>query len=45
MYSQPDFVAVESLLEIHAHARGFEADDKRNILAALEMVSLDKMCR
>jgi hypothetical protein len=79
LYSQPDFVAVESLLETHCHARGFEvlllpkfhcelnfieqcwgyamqkyrefpasskeADLERNLLAALEMVSLDKMRR
>jgi hypothetical protein len=79
LYSQPDFVAVESLLETHVHAQGFEviflpkfhcelnfikqcwgfakqkyhkfpgsskeADLERNLLAALEMVSLDKMHR
>ena len=79
LYSQPDFVAVESLLEIHARVHGFEvlflpkfhcelnfieqcwgyakrkyrefpasskeADLERNLLAALEMVSIDKMHR
>ena len=79
LYTQPDFVAVESLLETHGHVQGFEvlllpkfhcelnfieqcwgyakqkyrefppstkeADLERNLLAALEMVSLDKMCR
>ena len=79
LYTQPDFVAVESLLETHGHVQGFEvlllpkfhcelnfikqcwgyakrkycefppsskeADLKRNPLAALEMVSLNKMCR
>ena len=79
LYSQPDFVAVESLLETHARVRGFdvlflpkfhcelnfieqcwgyakrkyrefpaspkEADLEKNLLAALEMVSLDKMRR
>jgi transposase len=79
LYTQPDFVAVESLLETHARVRGFEvlfllkfhcelnfieqcwgyakqkyhefplsskeADLKKNLLAALEMVSLEKMRR
>jgi len=79
LYTQPDFVAVESLLETHARVQGFEvlflpkfhcelnfieqcwgyakqeyhefppsskeADLENNLLAALEMVSLDKMHR
>jgi hypothetical protein len=77
LYSQPDFVAVESLLETHCRSRGFqvmllpkfhcelnfieqcwgyakrkyrefppsskEADLERNLLAALDMVSLESM--
>jgi transposase len=79
LYTQPDFVAVESLLETHGRVQGFEvlllpkfhcelnfieqcwgyakrkyrefppsskeANLERNLLAALEMVSLDKMRR
>jgi hypothetical protein len=79
LYTQPDFVAVESLLEAHCQVRGFavmllpkfhcelnfieqcwgcakrkyceflpsskEADLKKNLLAALEVVSLESMCR
>ena len=77
LYSQPDFVAVESLLEAHCHAREFqvlllpkfycelnfikqcwgyakwkyrefppsskEADLEKNLLASLEMVSIQSM--
>jgi hypothetical protein len=79
LYSQPDFVSVESLLETHCHAHGFqvlllpkfhcelnfieqcwgyakrkyrefppsskEADLEKNLLASLEMVSIESMRR